>query len=126
MNWYKTARKFTDQEQWILHGVDPQACRDEFKGRHAKIAGFQKQATQQVEQLGHKLFENWTAFQSNRCRKCGHSVKIDVVYDQPDKPIISGAATSVKCTVNLTGHSDFSTADRYLKDVNVPPQTTIV
>ena len=59
MNWYKTAKKFTDEEIWILHGVDAQACRDEFKEAHAKRDVMRRKAEKQsAEEIDEELLDN--------------------------------------------------------------------
>ena len=125
MSWYKIAKKFTDQELWVLHGVDPQACRDEFKNQKQLRAKIELEASLKAEKLGHVLFENWTSFFSNRCRKCGMTVKLNNIIDKTSVPNITGAAIMNKCNVNL-GTNDFRASDKYLKDLNENKGTTII
>jgi len=101
MNWYKTAKKFTDEQQWVLHGVDPQACRDEFKEVKFKQKEIQKMAHKKAKGLGHQLFRNWTAMNSNRCRKCGMSCFLPNIVGQTDSPDMIGAAVNYPCNVHL-------------------------
>ena len=127
MNWYKTAKKFTDLEQWILHGVDPQACRNEFKKQKQLRATIENQAKIKAEKLGHNLFENWTPFLTNRCRKCGMTVKLNNIIDKTDAPDITGPAIMNSCNVNLVGiPNQFKASDQYLKDLNENKSTTII
>jgi len=125
MNWYKTAKKFTDLQQWILHGVDPQTCRNEFKKRNQIRAKIENDANSKAEELGHVLFKNWSPFLTNRCRKCGMGIKINNVIDKTDAPDITGTAVLNACNVNL-GVCDFSDSDKSLMGVNEHNGTTLI
>ena len=130
MRIYRIAKKFTDLEQWVLHGVDPQSCRDEFKAKKQERAKLELVASVKAEELGHKLFQNWTPIMTNRCRKCGATIELHNVIDKTDAPNITGAAIMNKCNVNLICRDDiddiFKASDEYLKDLNEPKSTTIL
>jgi len=126
MNIKLIARKFTDLESWILHGVDPKACRDEFKRLNKKRANLEIRAAIQAEKQGHSLFANWTAFGTNRCRKCGMTIELHNIIDKTDAPDVTGSALTTKCNVNFCGTADFSKSDAYLFDVNENKLTTII
>ena len=125
MTWYKTAKKFTDLQQWMLHGVDPQACRDEFKQQKQTRAKIELEASLKAEKMGHVLFQNWSPLLTNRCRKCGMSIKINNVIDKTSAPNITGAVILNKCNVNL-GIDNFRTSNEYLKDLNENRGSTII
>ena len=120
MTWYKTAKSFTDIEKWILHGVYPPDCREEFAPQRKKRKEMQDKAHAQAESLGHILFKGWTTINSNRCRKCSMTVSLPNVIGQTDAPDAIGAAVSERCIVHLDVPDDyFEKSDEYL-DRDVP------
>ena len=124
MNWYKESKKFTDLQSWILHGVDPQACRDEFKEAHAKRDEMRAKAEKQSSKLGHKLGP-WGVMNVSRCRKCGMTCCLPNVNGQTDSPdvidgygasMVGGAATQ-KCPSHLEVPKNYwKESDQFYKD----------
>ena len=52
MKIYRISKKFTELEQWILHGVDPAEVRAELKPLCDKRRVMQAEATKVCEELG--------------------------------------------------------------------------
>ena len=117
----KTAKSFTDLQKWILHGVDPVACREEFAPQIKKRRAMQEKAKIQAEQLGHRLFRNWSPLNSNWCRKCAMTVSLPNVCGTTDSPDYIGSAVTVQCHTHLGHVSDeyFEISDDIL-DEGVP------
>ena len=130
MKIYRTSKKFTELEQWILHGVDPQTVREELKPLCDKRKAMQAKATEICEALGHKLFEGW-AVDKNRCRKCGLGVNTPNVMVQTSVPDVTGAATMNQCNVNLDKIPEnyFNLSDYRLRQnviLNKPYDTSVI
>ena len=123
---FKKARKFTDQEQWVLHGVDPQECREEFRVQKQLRAKIEIEAAIKAGKHGHILFANWSPLLTNRCRKCGMTIELHNIIDKTDAPNITGAAAMNPCNVHLNGNNSFAVSDEYLKVLNEPKTTTIL
>ena len=122
MSWYKIARAFTDAELWMHHGVDPQACREEFFNLKQKKKAVQDEASKKAESLGHKLFNHWGPLNSNRCRKCGMMVTLPNLNGQTSSPDIDGAAILNECHVNFPWipENQFDYSDKVLDGGSMP------
>ena len=128
MNWYtKTAKIMSDLEKWVQHGVHPDDCRKELKPIHDKREATKKIANKKAEELGHMLFREWT-YDTNRCRKCGMTVKMPNILGQTDVPDIIGRAVTEPCNCHLDNVSKnyFNLSDERLKGLNKTPDITII
>ncbi len=124
MRIYRIAKRFTDEEIYIYHGVRPQDCRDEFGEFHAKREEMRRKAEKQAESLGHKMGP-WGIMNISRCRKCGMTCSLPNINGKTDandimdgggENMIGGAATQ-KCFVNIPDDKDYwKQSDQYYKD----------
>ena len=116
MSWYKTAKKFSDEQMAILHGRRPQDYRDEFKEFKAKRNAMKEEARKKAEALGHKLFRNWSPMNSNQCRKCGLTVSLPNAMTQTSSPDAIGGVMMNKCFSHLEHVSEkyFDITDDFL------------
>jgi len=134
MSWYKEAKKFSDLQSWVMHGVDPKACRDEFKELHSKRDKMRQTAEKKASELGHKLGP-WGIMNISRCRKCGMTCCLPNLIGKTDSPdvingygdsMVGGAATH-KCTSNLNVPENYwKESDKFYKDTFKDQDSAII